>query len=58
VDASPASPADELELGSDDGGIGPIEVVVVLLTLSAGPLAALYLGTRLRRPPAPGMSSA
>jgi hypothetical protein len=58
VDASPTAPADDLELGSDDGGLGPIEVLAVLVTLSAGPLAALYLGTRLRRPPVPGMTSA
>lgn len=37
------------EESGDDGGLGPIELVVVLGTLLAGPLAAVYLGSRLRR---------
>ena len=36
------------ERGSDSG-LGPIELVVVLGTLLAGPLASVYLASRLRR---------
>ena len=42
------TPFEDQESG-DDGGVGPIELVVIFGTLFAGPLAAVYLGTRLRR---------
>ena len=37
------------EQGSSSSGLGPIELVVLLGTLFAGPIASLYLGSRLRR---------
>jgi len=39
--------------GGGDGGIGSIELLVILGTFLAGPLAAVYLGSRLRRTPEP-----
>ena len=42
-----------LEAQSENDGLGPIELVVVLGTFLAGPLAAVYLGSRLRRPSEP-----
>jgi HAAS domain-containing protein len=41
-----------------DDGSGAAELVVVLATFLAGPVAAVYLGTRLRRDPAPRAESA
>ena len=40
--------------GGGDGGLGPIELVVVLGTFLGGPLGAVYLGSRLRRTAAAG----
>ena len=45
----PVGPFEEESGGN--GGLGPIELVVVLGTLFAGPLASVYLGSRLRRAP-------
>jgi hypothetical protein len=42
----------------EDGGTGPAELFVLFATFLAGPLAAVYLGTRLRRHPAPAAGSA
>jgi len=39
--------------GGGDGGLGPTELLLVLGSFLAGPLAAVYLGTRLRRTPEP-----
>ena len=41
-------PEEHVDSGGD-GGLGPIELVVFLGTLLAGPPAAVYLGSRLRR---------
>lgn len=47
------------EQTSSGGGLGPVELVVILGTLLAGPLAAVYLGSRLRRTSEPaGLLSA
>ncbi len=35
------------------GGLGPTELLLVFGSFLAGPLAAVYLGTRLRRTPEP-----
>jgi hypothetical protein len=43
---------------SQDDGTGAAELFVLFATFLAGPLAALYLGTRLRRHPAPSAESA
>ncbi len=37
------------EQGGSSSGLGPIELVVLLGTLFAGPIASVYLGSRLRR---------
>ncbi len=37
------------EVPEADGGLGPVELVVILGTFLAGPLASLYLGSRLRQ---------
>jgi hypothetical protein len=47
---TPVGSLPQEETGGGGGGLGPIELVVLLGTFLAGPLAALYLGTRLRRP--------
>ena len=41
------------EQGGGSSGLGSIEVVVLLGTLFAGPIASVYLGSRLRRPSEP-----
>ncbi|MBA3243756.1 MAG: hypothetical protein H0T61_01080 [Actinobacteria bacterium] len=41
----------EEEVDGSSGGLGPIELVVVLGSFFAGPVAAVYLSSRLRRPP-------
>ena len=44
-----ASPTQDREHVEGDGGLGPIELLVVVLgSFLAGPLAAVYLGSRLR----------
>jgi hypothetical protein len=45
------TPFEPLPHESGDGGAGPLELVVILGSLLAGPLAAVYLGTRLRGRP-------
>jgi uncharacterized membrane protein len=44
-------PQEEVSMSNGDGALGPIELVVMLGTLLAGPFAAVYLGTRLRGRP-------
>lgn len=49
----------EEQLDGGGGGLGPIELAVLLGSFLSGPLAAVYLGTRLRRTPEPaGLASA
>ncbi len=47
VEAAPGS--FPREQGSGSSGLGSIELVVLLGTLFAGPIASVYLGSRLRR---------
>lgn len=42
------------QTGGDGGGLGPIELAVILGILLCGPLAAVYLGSRLRHRPESG----
>jgi len=53
----------ETTLGEEEGNgsssLGPLELAVILGTFFAGPLSAVYLGSRLRRPEEPaGLASA
>jgi hypothetical protein len=49
VEAAPGSFPREQVGGSGSSGLGSIELVVLLGTLFAGPIASVYLGSRLRR---------
>ena len=45
--------------GNGSSSLGPLELAVILGTFFAGPLSAVYLGSRLRRPEEPaGLASA
>ena len=41
------------EGGNGSSSLGPLELAVILGTFFAGPLSAVYLGSRLRRPEEP-----
>lgn len=51
--AEEAVPVGTPEVHQDEVGLGPIELLVIFGSLLAGPIAAVYLGSRLRRTPEP-----